>query len=105
VLKIIVLIPLILSLLWFGYLQANKYTLEQGKQGFLYIFVLSGVIAAFYTLMLFLTRTNALQINSQSLCCKKKPASMKEAGFLVFAGVTVSRSDSFYAAVLIASVR
>ncbi|AFT96112.1 succinyl-diaminopimelate desuccinylase [Alteromonas macleodii str. 'Balearic Sea AD45'] len=54
-LKIIVLIPLILSLLWFAYLQANKYTLEQGKQGFLYIFVLSGVIAAFYTLMLFLT--------------------------------------------------
>ncbi|AEA98679.1 MULTISPECIES: hypothetical protein [Alteromonas] len=54
-LKIIVLIPLILSLLWFGYLQTKNYTLEQGKQGFLYIFVLSGVIAAFYTLMLFLT--------------------------------------------------
>ena len=36
---------------------AMVYTLmlEQGKQGFLYIFVLSGVIAAFYTLMLFLT--------------------------------------------------
>jgi len=30
---------------------------------------------------------------------------MKEAGFLVFTGVTASRSDSFYAAVLIASVR
>jgi len=55
VLKIIVLIPLFLSLLWFGYLQANKFTIAQGKQGFLYIFVLSGVIAAFYTLMLFLT--------------------------------------------------
>ncbi|MEC8231111.1 MULTISPECIES: hypothetical protein [unclassified Alteromonas] len=53
--KIIVLIPLILSLLWFGYLQLNKYTLEQGKQGFVYIIVLSGVIAAFYTFMLFVT--------------------------------------------------
>ncbi|MEQ3638512.1 MAG: hypothetical protein ABNH03_02040 [Alteromonas sp.] len=53
--KIIVLIPLILSLLWFGYLQANKYSLEQGKQGFLYILVLSGVIALFYTVMIFLT--------------------------------------------------
>ena len=30
---------------------------------------------------------------------------MKEAGFFVITGVTVSRSDSFYAAVLIASVR
>ena len=29
---------------------------------------------------------------------------MKEAGFLVFTGVTVSRSDSFYAAVLIAII-
>ncbi|AGP78634.1 succinyl-diaminopimelate desuccinylase [Alteromonas mediterranea 615] len=57
-LKIIVLIPLILSLLWFGYLQTKNYTLEQGKQGFLYIFVLSGVIAAFYTLMLFLPISN-----------------------------------------------
>jgi hypothetical protein len=53
--KIIVLVPLILSLLWFGYLQANKYSLEQGKQGFLYILVLSGVIALFYTVMIFLT--------------------------------------------------
>lgn len=53
--KIIVLIPLFLSLLWFGYLQVNKYTLEQGKQGFLYIFVLSGVIAAFYTFMMVVT--------------------------------------------------
>lgn len=54
-LKIIVLIPLILSLLWFGYLKANNYTLSQGKQGFTYILVLSTVIALFYTLMLFLT--------------------------------------------------
>jgi len=55
VLKIIVLVPLILSLLWFGYLKTNGYTLSQGKQGFTYILVLSSVIALFYTLMLFLT--------------------------------------------------
>jgi len=54
-LKIIVLIPLILSLLWFGYLRVNSYSLAQGKQGFTYILVLSSVIAAFYALMLFLT--------------------------------------------------
>jgi len=55
VIKIIVLIPLLLSLLWFAYLKANKWTLAQGKQGFIYILVLSAVIAAFYTLMMFLT--------------------------------------------------
>ncbi|MGK0502641.1 MAG: hypothetical protein ACJARF_001405 [Alteromonadaceae bacterium] len=54
-LKIIVLIPLILSLLWFGYLRVNSYSLAQGKQGFTYILVLSSVIAVFYALMLFLT--------------------------------------------------
>lgn len=54
-LKIIVLVPLILSLLWIGYLKTNGYTLSQGKQGFTYILVLSSVIALFYTLMLFLT--------------------------------------------------
>jgi len=55
VLKIIVLVPLILSLLWFGYLRMNDYSLAQGKQGFTYILVLSCVIAGFYSLMLFLT--------------------------------------------------
>ncbi|MEW9798724.1 hypothetical protein [Alteromonas sp. CYL-A6] len=53
--KIIVLIPLILCLLWFGYLQMKGYSLAQGKQGFTYILVLSVVIGAFYSLMLFLT--------------------------------------------------
>lgn len=54
-LKIFVLIPILLSLLWLGYLKANHYSVAQGKQGFMYILVLSAVIAAFYTLMLFLT--------------------------------------------------
>ncbi|WP_218311900.1 hypothetical protein [Alteromonas antoniana] len=54
-LKIIVLIPLVLSLLWFGYLKSNGYSLGQGKQGFTYILVISLVIAGFYTLMLYLT--------------------------------------------------
>ncbi|GGW86249.1 hypothetical protein [Alteromonas halophila] len=53
--KIIVLIPLILSLLWFGYLKLQGYSIAQGKQGFAYILVLSLVIAAFYSLMLFVT--------------------------------------------------
>lgn len=54
-LKFIILIPLVLCLVWFGFLKARGYSLEQGKQGFLYILVLSSVIAVFYTVMLFLT--------------------------------------------------
>ena len=53
--KIIVLIPLLLSVLWVGYLKANNYSIADGKQGFTYIFVVSIVIAAFYSVMLFLT--------------------------------------------------
>ena len=54
-LKIIVLVPLILCVLWIIYLRLNKFTFEQGKQGFLYILIISSVIAAFYSMMLFLT--------------------------------------------------
>jgi hypothetical protein len=54
-LKIIILIPLLLSVMWFAFLQTRGYSLAQGKQGFLYILIFSGVIAAFYTLMLWLT--------------------------------------------------
>ncbi|NVK54651.1 MAG: hypothetical protein HWE26_03460 [Alteromonadaceae bacterium] len=54
-LKIIVLIPLILSLIWFGYLTINNYSVADGKQGFKYILYFSLVIAAFFTLMYWLT--------------------------------------------------
>tara|TARA_B100002049_G_scaffold103579_1_gene76453 strand:+ start:101 stop:310 length:210 start_codon:yes stop_codon:yes gene_type:complete len=54
-LKIIVLIPLLLSVLWVGYLKVSGYSLAQGKQGFTYIFVVSLIIALFYTAMLYLT--------------------------------------------------
>ncbi|MDC8832724.1 hypothetical protein [Alteromonas gilva] len=53
--KIIVLIPLILSLIWFGYLTINNYSVADGKQGFKYILLFSCVIAAFFTLMYWLT--------------------------------------------------
>lgn len=54
-LKIIILIPLILSLIWLGYLKASGYSIAQGKQGFTYIFVISLAIALFYSAMLYLT--------------------------------------------------
>lgn len=55
--KIIVIIPLILSLLWTGYLRMNKYSLGQGKQGYLYILVLTLVMTIFYSLMIFVTQS------------------------------------------------
>ncbi|GAB3034555.1 hypothetical protein [Bowmanella dokdonensis] len=54
-LRLLFLIPAILCLIWYLYLRHNGYTAAQGKQGFIYIFVFSAVIAAFYTLMLWLT--------------------------------------------------
>ena len=49
------LIPLMLCILWTIYLQANGYRIRDGKQGYLYIIIISSVIAAFYTLMLWVT--------------------------------------------------
>jgi hypothetical protein len=56
VIRLLFIIPLVLSLVWVMYLRANDYSLKQGKQGFLYIFIFSGVIAIFYTVMIFLTQ-------------------------------------------------
>ena len=42
-------------MLWFLYLRYNGYTVSQGKQGFMYILGFSVVVAAFYTLLLWLT--------------------------------------------------
>ena len=53
--KLLFTLPLALCFLWFLYLKHNGYTLRQGKQGFLYILVISAVIALFYTMMLWLT--------------------------------------------------
>ncbi|MCC2614632.1 hypothetical protein LJ739_00070 [Aestuariibacter halophilus] len=54
--KLLFMLPLALCLLWTGYLKANGYSLSQGKQGYTYILIFSAVIAAFYTIMLWLTR-------------------------------------------------
>ncbi|MDV6317080.1 hypothetical protein [Idiomarina sp. HP20-50] len=46
------IIPL---LLWLLYLRVNGWSIKQGYKGFVYIAVISAVIAAFYTAMMFLT--------------------------------------------------
>lgn len=54
-LRLLFLLPLILCLLWYGYLNANHWSIKDGKQGFIYILSFSGVIAAFFALMLYVT--------------------------------------------------
>lgn len=49
--RLLFLIPVVLCLLWMIYLTANGHRIRDGKQGFVYILVVSAVIAAFYTLM------------------------------------------------------
>ncbi len=51
--RFLFLMPLILGLLWFAYLQANNWTMTEGKQGFYYILAFSGVVAAFFGMMLY----------------------------------------------------
>ncbi len=49
------LIPLILSILWFAFLQYNGYSLQQGKKGFYVIIGGTSAVIAFLTLMMYLT--------------------------------------------------
>ncbi|WP_198683884.1 hypothetical protein [Aliidiomarina celeris] len=53
--RLLFLIPVLLCLAWALYLTSRGFSLKQGKQGFAYILGFSGVIAAFYTLMWFVT--------------------------------------------------
>ncbi|WP_404399624.1 hypothetical protein LG288_07760 [Idiomarina seosinensis] len=53
--RFLFLIPLVLSLLWLAYLNINGWTIKQGLKGFLYIAIFSGAIAAFYTILMFIT--------------------------------------------------
>lgn len=54
-LRLLFLIPLLLCFAWVFYLNTRGFTIRQGKQGFIFILVFSAVIAAFYTLMWWLT--------------------------------------------------
>ena len=53
--RFLFLIPLVLCLLWGGYLHYRGYSWRDGKQGFLYILVLSAIIAAFFSVVSVLT--------------------------------------------------
>ncbi|WP_198419023.1 hypothetical protein [Motilimonas pumila] len=50
------LIPLVISLLWWGFLQYHGFTLKQGAKGFYFIIGLSALVLGFFSLMIHLTR-------------------------------------------------
>ena len=50
------LLPLLLSILWFAFLQYNNWTIQQGKKGFIYIIAGTTAMIAFLSLMMYLTR-------------------------------------------------
>ncbi|MBY5978736.1 hypothetical protein [Ferrimonas balearica] len=49
------LIPMVLCLLWYIYLQVNGYSLKQGQKGFIYILVFSGGLLGVMSLLLWIT--------------------------------------------------
>ncbi len=53
--KLLFLIPLVMCLLWYFYLQQNNWSLTQGKKGFIYIISFNLVIALVLTLLVFAT--------------------------------------------------
>jgi hypothetical protein len=53
--KLLFILPLLMCLGWYLYLQKNNWTLKQGKKGFIYIIAFNIVIALVLTLLLFAT--------------------------------------------------
>ncbi len=54
------LVPLLLCLLWYVYLQINGYSLKQGQKGFIYILVFSAGLLGVMSLLLWLTNTQPM---------------------------------------------
>jgi len=52
--KFLFLIPIVLCLLWLAYLRSGGYSLSEGKQGFIYIIVISGTILVAFSAIMFL---------------------------------------------------
>ncbi|CAB0150384.1 hypothetical protein PSI9734_00935 [Pseudidiomarina piscicola] len=53
--RFLFLIPLVLCLLWWVYLNVNGYTFKQGRKGYVTILIVSAFIAIVYSLLLWLT--------------------------------------------------
>ncbi|WP_371195817.1 hypothetical protein [Glaciecola sp. SC05] len=54
--KFLFLIPVVLCVLWYAYLNMRGYSVAQGKQGFTYIIVVSTVVLLFFTIAMLLSK-------------------------------------------------
>jgi len=53
--KFFFLVPILMSAIWWWFLDSKGYTLKQGLKGFAYIIAFNAIIIAFFILMLFVT--------------------------------------------------
>lgn len=53
--RLFILLPLIMCVIWWAYLRAKGFTIKEGKKGFQYIITFNAVIIAFFVLMILIT--------------------------------------------------
>ncbi len=54
--KLFFILPIIMSTIWWWYLDKHGYSLKEGLRGFIYILIFNTVIVLFFTLMIYITR-------------------------------------------------
>lgn len=54
--KLLFLLPVIMCIAWFSFLQHFRIPLQQGKKGFVYIAIFNAVLALVLWILLLLTR-------------------------------------------------
>ena len=55
--RILFLLPILLCIGWFWFLRSNGVPLKKGKQGFIYILLISTFVLGFFALMIYITQT------------------------------------------------
>jgi ABC-type molybdate transport system permease subunit len=54
--RILFLLPIVLCVAWYLFLEQNRVPIKQGKKGFVYILIISGVVLGFFLLMIKVTQ-------------------------------------------------
>ena len=53
--KLFFLLPIIMSAIWYWYLNSHNYSLKEGLKGFAYILAFNSIIIGFFAMMMYLT--------------------------------------------------
>jgi len=54
--KFFFILPILMSAIWWWYLDNHGYSLKEGIKGFTYILIFNTVIIVFFTAMIYITR-------------------------------------------------